>query len=234
MSKLRLSFACGPYDRTQSLRDGSIQVEGVDLNYVNMQPAEIFWRQLQYQEFDASEMSLSNYTTLVSSGKSPFIAIPVYPSRVFRHGYFFVNTEQGHQERRRPQGQARRRAGIQHDRGGLHARADAARVRREAVRRRMGAGPPRPAWPQAARRHQADPGADRHRARRHAGARRDRFHDDGEQSAVVPPRLEERGAAVPELRRDGEGLLQADQDLSDHAHRGDQARDLRPRAVGGA
>ena len=70
MSKLRLSFACGPYDRTQSLRDGSIQVEGVDLNYVNMQPAEIFWRQLQYQEFDASEMSLSNYTTLVNAGSS--------------------------------------------------------------------------------------------------------------------------------------------------------------------
>ena len=95
MSKLRLSFACGPYDRTQSLRDGSIQVEGVDLNYVNMQPAEIFWRQLQYQEFDASEMSLSNYTSLVSTGKSPFIAIPVYPSRVFRHGYFFINTDKG-------------------------------------------------------------------------------------------------------------------------------------------
>jgi 4,5-dihydroxyphthalate decarboxylase len=95
MSKLRLTFACGPYDRTQALRDGTIAVDGVDLNYVTMQPAEIFWRQLQYQEFDASEMSLSNYTTLMASGKSPFIAIPVYPSRVFRHGYFFINTGKG-------------------------------------------------------------------------------------------------------------------------------------------
>jgi len=58
MSKLRLNFACGPYDRTQALRDGTIQVDGVDLNYITMQPAEIFWRQLQFQEFDASEMSL--------------------------------------------------------------------------------------------------------------------------------------------------------------------------------
>src|SRR4029078_5462285 len=95
MSKLRLSFACGAYDRTKSLRDGSIQVDGVDLNYINMQPAEIFWRQLQFQEFDASETSLSNDTTLVGSGEAPFIAIPVYPSRVFRHGYFFVNTNKG-------------------------------------------------------------------------------------------------------------------------------------------
>ena len=95
MTRLSLTFACGPYDRTQALRDGTIKVEGVDLNYVNLQPAEIFWRQLQYQEFDASEMSLSNYCSLVSTGRSPFVAIPVYPSRVFRHGYFFINTTKG-------------------------------------------------------------------------------------------------------------------------------------------
>src|SRR6266852_727025 len=95
MSKLRLTFACGPYDRTQSLRDGSLQPEGIDLNYVALQPAEIFWRMLRYREFDASEMSLSNYTSLVSDGDAPFIAIPVFPSRVFRHGYFFINTTKG-------------------------------------------------------------------------------------------------------------------------------------------
>ena len=95
MAKLRLSFACGPYDRTQALRDGTINPEGIELSYIPLQPAEIFWRMLQYQEFDASEMSLSNYATLVGSGAAPFIAIPVFPSRVFRHGYFFINTHKG-------------------------------------------------------------------------------------------------------------------------------------------
>ena len=95
MSNLRLTFACGPYDRTQALRDGTINPEGIDLTYITLQPAEIFWRMLQYQEFDVSEMSLSNYTTLVSEGNAPFVAIPVFPSRVFRHGYFFVNTTKG-------------------------------------------------------------------------------------------------------------------------------------------
>ncbi|MET0631770.1 MAG: hypothetical protein ABWY92_12990, partial [Xanthobacteraceae bacterium] len=95
MSNLRLTFASGPYDRTMALREGTIRPEGIELNYLTMQPAEIFWRMLQYQEFDASEMSLSNYTTLVSGGNSPFIAIPVFPSRVFRHGYFFINTTKG-------------------------------------------------------------------------------------------------------------------------------------------
>jgi 4,5-dihydroxyphthalate decarboxylase len=95
MTKLRLTFACGPYDRTQSLRDGTLAPEGIDLVYLPLQPAEIFWRMLQYQEFDASEMSLSNYTTLVSRGNPPFVAIPAFPSRVFRHGYFFINTDAG-------------------------------------------------------------------------------------------------------------------------------------------
>ena len=95
MGNLRLTFASGPYDRTMALREGAIRPEGIELNYLTMQPAEIFWRMLQYQEFDASEMSLSNYTTLVSGGNAPFIAIPVFPSRVFRHGYFFINTTKG-------------------------------------------------------------------------------------------------------------------------------------------
>jgi 4,5-dihydroxyphthalate decarboxylase len=95
MANLRLTLACGPYDRTQALRDGTIAPEGIELNYIVLQPAEIFWRMLQYKEFDVSEMSLSNYTSLVSGGSAPFIAIPVFPSRVFRHGYFFINTKKG-------------------------------------------------------------------------------------------------------------------------------------------
>jgi 4,5-dihydroxyphthalate decarboxylase len=93
MANLRITLACGPYDRTHALADGSIRPDGIELNYVTLQPAEIFWRMLQYRDFDAAEMSLSNYTTLVSQGNPPFVAIPVFPSRVFRHGYFFVNPD---------------------------------------------------------------------------------------------------------------------------------------------
>jgi len=79
MASLRLTFACGPFDRTQALRDGSIAPEGIDLTYLAMQPAEIFWRMLQYNEFDMSEMSLSNYSILVSRGNAPYVAIPAFP-----------------------------------------------------------------------------------------------------------------------------------------------------------
>ena len=224
MSKLRLNFACGPYDRTQALRDGTItgrrrraqlphHAARRDLLAAVAVPGVRRLRDVAVELHDAGG------ERKIAVHRHPGLSVAGVPPRLFLRQH-----RQGHQERRRPQGQARRRAGIFDDRRGLHARADAARVRREAVRRRMGAGPPRPARPQAAGRHQADAGAGRHRARRPAGARRDRFHDDGEQSAVVPPRLAEGGAAVSELRRDGEGLLPAHQDLSDHAHGGDQAR----------
>ncbi len=109
MANLRLSLACGPYDRTQALIDETTRPEGIDLNYVPLQPAEIFWRQLQYNEFDACEMSLSNYVMLLSRPDPPYIAIPVFPSRVFRHGYFFINTDKGIE---RPQDLAGKRGGV--------------------------------------------------------------------------------------------------------------------------
>jgi 4,5-dihydroxyphthalate decarboxylase len=104
MNKLRLTFACGPYDRTLAVRDGSVQPEGIELNYIASQPPDIFWRMLQFKEFEVSEMSMSNYATLVSAGNAPFIAIPAFPSRVFRHGYFFITPRRG--SRRRPTSRA--------------------------------------------------------------------------------------------------------------------------------
>lgn len=95
MSKLPLTLACGDYDRTHALLDGSIQPDGIDLNYVDLPPAEIFWRQLRHQEFDASELSLSGYIMGVARGNSPFVAIPVFPSRVFRHSFIWVRADTG-------------------------------------------------------------------------------------------------------------------------------------------
>lgn len=95
MAKLRLTLACGNYDRTRALIDGTVQPEGMDLNCVALGPGEIFWRMLNNGEFDASEMSLSTYTILRSQGDDRFIALPVFPSRVFRHGCIYVHSGAG-------------------------------------------------------------------------------------------------------------------------------------------
>ncbi len=100
MSKLKLTFGCWNYDRTRALMDGSVQPDGIDLNYLNMPVEETFFRMLRHREFDVAEMSLSSYTVSLFSQARPFIAIPVFPSRVFRHSCIYVNAGSGIREAR--------------------------------------------------------------------------------------------------------------------------------------
>jgi 4,5-dihydroxyphthalate decarboxylase len=93
--RLKLTLACWAYDRTRALADGSIRPEGIDLNYVELHVEETFFRMLRHREFDAAEMSLSSYAMTLARGNSPFIAIPVFPSRFFRHSCIFVSTKSG-------------------------------------------------------------------------------------------------------------------------------------------
>ena len=100
MSKLRITLGCWNYDRTRALAEGRIQPEGIDLNYINMPVEETFFRMLRHREFEAAEMSLSSYTVSLFSKDQPFIAIPVFPSRFFRHSCIYVNTASGIREPR--------------------------------------------------------------------------------------------------------------------------------------
>ena len=95
MSKLRMSFGCWNYDRTRALMDGRVQPGGIDLNYLDMPVEETFFRMLRNKEFDVAEMSLSSYTVSLFSEAQPFIAIPVFPSRFFRHSCIYVNAASG-------------------------------------------------------------------------------------------------------------------------------------------
>jgi 4,5-dihydroxyphthalate decarboxylase len=92
MAKLRLNLACWNYDRTRALADGSVQPEGIDLNYLDLPVEETFFRMLRYREFEVAELSLSSYTVSIF-GEQPFIAIPVFPSRFFRHSCIYVNAD---------------------------------------------------------------------------------------------------------------------------------------------
>jgi 4,5-dihydroxyphthalate decarboxylase len=98
MAKLRLSLACWNYDRTRALQDGRVPVDGVDLTYLNLPVEETFFRMLRFHEFDAAELSLSSYVISLFSEKPPFIAIPVFPSRSFRHSCIFIHHASGIRE----------------------------------------------------------------------------------------------------------------------------------------
>jgi 4,5-dihydroxyphthalate decarboxylase len=93
-----LSLGCWNYDRTRALADGRVKAEGIDLTYLDMPVEETFFRMLRHQEFDVAEMSLSSYTVSLFREKKNFVAIPVFPSRFFRHSCIYVNAKSGIRE----------------------------------------------------------------------------------------------------------------------------------------
>jgi 4,5-dihydroxyphthalate decarboxylase len=110
MGKLPLTFACGFYDRVQALYTGDVVPDGIDLNFIPIDdPREIFDRMSGRLEFDASEMSISELVTRHVAGNCPFVALPVFVSRVFRHQFVFVNKRSGIES---PKDLAGRRVGV--------------------------------------------------------------------------------------------------------------------------
>src|SRR5262245_51376550 len=92
MSKLPITFACGLYDRMLALYTGEVKPDGIDLNFLAIDdPRQIFDRMGRNLEFDACEMSSSEVISRLAAGRNEMVALPVFPSRVFRHGFITVN-----------------------------------------------------------------------------------------------------------------------------------------------
>jgi 4,5-dihydroxyphthalate decarboxylase len=92
MSKVPITFACGLYDRMLALYTGEAQPDGIELNFLAIDnPRQIFDRMGKSLDFDACEMSSSEVITRHAAGRKEMVALPVFPSRVFRHGFISVN-----------------------------------------------------------------------------------------------------------------------------------------------
>lgn len=89
-----ITLACERYDRTEALRDGRVRPAGIDLTYLPQQVEETFFRMARFREFDAAEMSLSSYVVGLTRD-APFVALPVFPSRLFRHSGIYVSAKSG-------------------------------------------------------------------------------------------------------------------------------------------
>jgi 4,5-dihydroxyphthalate decarboxylase len=95
MARLRMTLACWDYDRTRALADGTVRPAGIELNYLAQPVEETFFRMLRHREFDCAEMSLSSYVLSLGRENPPFIAVPAFPSRFFRHSCIFVSARSG-------------------------------------------------------------------------------------------------------------------------------------------
>jgi 4,5-dihydroxyphthalate decarboxylase len=95
MSKLQLSIAVGDYDRVRPLIDGTVAIDGVAPVPMILGPEEIFFRAFRHAEFDIAELSLSSFTLRTARGDNPYLGVPVFPSRSFRHSGVYIRTDRG-------------------------------------------------------------------------------------------------------------------------------------------
>src|SRR5262249_56476087 len=95
MVEVPITIACCNYDRTAAIRDGRVKVDGCAVTYLPLYPEEIFHRAFKFDEFDVSELSFSSYLRTTAAGASPYIAIPAFVSRIFRHSGIYIRKDSG-------------------------------------------------------------------------------------------------------------------------------------------
>ena len=94
-ARLHLTLATTDYDHVRDLHNGAVRVDGIVLTAFTLPVEEVFFRFIKNREWDISEMSFGKFIGFASQGASPFIGIPVFPSRVFRHSAFYVRNDRG-------------------------------------------------------------------------------------------------------------------------------------------
>jgi 4,5-dihydroxyphthalate decarboxylase len=95
MAKLNLSIAIGDYDRVRPLVDGTVSIDGVSPVFVTLEPEEIFFRAFRHTAFDIAELSLGSFCVKSAQGDNPYVGVPVFPSRAFRHSGVYIRKDRG-------------------------------------------------------------------------------------------------------------------------------------------
>ena len=95
MSRLPITIATWDYDRVRPLVDGRVQIEGCDVNYLTMPVEECFERAYFHGEFEVAEIGFSPYLIALSRGSCPYVAVPAFLSRMFRHSAVYIRTDRG-------------------------------------------------------------------------------------------------------------------------------------------
>jgi 4,5-dihydroxyphthalate decarboxylase len=95
MNRLPITIATWDYDRVRALTDGRVKVEGCDVNYITMPVEECFERAFFHGEFEVAEIGFSPFLIALSRGPTPYVAVPVFLSRMFRHSAVYIRSDRG-------------------------------------------------------------------------------------------------------------------------------------------
>jgi 4,5-dihydroxyphthalate decarboxylase len=92
-ARVALTIALSDYDHVRDFVNGVVSADGIDANFLTYAVEEIFFRFTKFREWDVSEMSMGKYASLISQGDTSLTAIPVFPSRIFRHSSIYVRRD---------------------------------------------------------------------------------------------------------------------------------------------
>ena len=95
IGKLPVTIACNDYDRTRPIKDGRVEIDGCEVTYLTYEAEEMFFRAFRYHEFDIAELSFNSYMMATSRNECPYIGIPAFVSRFFRHSSIYIRTDRG-------------------------------------------------------------------------------------------------------------------------------------------
>lgn len=96
MSKLKINVGCYDYDRVRALFDGTVKFEGIDATFHGARiVTEIFEGMIREKKYDVAELGMTYFLRTFEGSESPFIAIPVFPNRAFRHSAIYINKASG-------------------------------------------------------------------------------------------------------------------------------------------
>ena len=95
MAPLPLTMTFWDYDRVRALADGRVGIEGCDAVHFALDIHDIFFRAIRNQEFDLTELSFSSYMMMLDRGEAPYVAIPVFLSRMWRYSAIYIRTDRG-------------------------------------------------------------------------------------------------------------------------------------------
>ena len=109
MGNIELSLAINANPRSLPVLTGRVSPQGIDLRCSRLHASELFWRQLGFQEFEISEMSMSSLLIALSHGIDTWVAIPIFTTRHFFHTGVLVREDSGIEE---PLQLAGRRVGV--------------------------------------------------------------------------------------------------------------------------
>ena len=95
MVTIPITIACNDYDRARPIMDGRVRVEGCDVTFLPLEAEETFFRAFRDQAFDVSELSFSSFMLQTTRADCPYIGLPAFVSRMFRHSGIYIRTDRG-------------------------------------------------------------------------------------------------------------------------------------------